>query len=168
MKYFIRVAFTQETEPDFVSKMIMKALGKPYSHVMILFKDLDGREKIFHSIGQGTCVMEKDEYLKTHKIVRQFKINMNVEQDAFCAYVKGRVGREYSGSQYINIILKMIGLKITLFKNQHAKAICSEEVAAAAHMADLDLPSIINFDLVTPEDVDRFLSSQPKAEKEIG
>jgi hypothetical protein len=168
MSYKIKVAFTQETEPDLVSKGIMYALGRPYSHVLIMFEDTDRNTKIFHCIGKGTCIDNSLEYLKTHKIVKAYDIPMKCTREEFAMWVRGRCGREYSDSQYANILLNMIGIKWVPFKNDNAKAICSEEVAAAAHLSQLDIPENIELDLITPKDVEAFLDSQPKAIKVIG
>lgn len=168
MSFTIKVAFTQEHKPDYISKGIMFALNRPYSHVLIMFEDVDGNVKIFHCIGQGTCVDESCEYLKDHNIVKMYEIPMKCTRAEFAMWVRGRCGREYSDSQYVNILLKMIGVKWIPFKNDNAKAICSEEIAAAAHLSMLDLPEKIELDLITPKDVEAFLDSQPKALKVIG
>lgn len=174
--YSIIVAFTQEVNPDWISKGVMFCLDQIYSHVMIIFVDIDGREKVFHCIGKGTCIDEDKAYLENHKIVKSFRIPMRCSPAEFSFWAKGRVGREYSDTQYLNIGVKFAVQWINrifktkfdipvIFRNGAAKAICSEEVVAAAFMSDLEIPDNVELDLVDPEEVDVFLSRHKKAER---
>lgn len=167
MSYSIKVCFTQEIDPDFVSRAIMWAEGTNYSHVMMIFEDMDGKEKILHSIGGGTCIDENCSYLTTHKIVRSFRVPMKVSQAEFCGYARGRVGREYSESQYLNQILRLCKIPWMPFKNGNAKGICSEEVAYAALLSALEVPQeglSKVLDLMSPKMVDEFLTKNEKAQ----
>jgi hypothetical protein len=163
--FSIKVAFTQELEPDLVSKAIMYFLKTNYSHVMILFEDVDGKEKILHSIGQGTCIDEDKKYLESHKIVKMYEVPMKVSREVFAGYARGRVGREYSQSQYVDMILEKLGIKWKPFSNGNSKGVCSEEVTAAAPMSQLELPSDLDLDLIDPKEVDDFLAKQPLAKQ---
>lgn len=165
MSYSIKVAFTQEINPDWISKTIMWFLETNYSHVMILFEDVDGKEKILHSIGKGTCIDADQEYLKTHKIVRAYKIPMKCTMEHFSGYAEGRVGREYSESQYFNMFLEKLGIKWIPFRNGNSEGVCSEEVGAAAELSQLEIPEHVDLDILDPAEIDVFLSRQAIAEK---
>lgn len=165
--FSINVAFTAETKPDWISWLIMFFLRTNYSHVLIIFTDVDGQRKILHSVGKGTCIESVTEFLKTHKIVKSFLIPMLCTQAEFSMWAKGRSGREYSDSQYVNIFFRFLGLKWVPFKNGHAKAICSEEVAAVAPMTKLELPESYDIDLIHPKDIENFLDKAKLAERVV-
>lgn len=163
--FSIIVAFTQELKPDLLSRIIMWVLRVPYSHVLMIFEDKDGNSKIFHSIGKGVCVDEKLEYLNTHKIVTAYQVPMRATREEFAAHVRSRVGIEYSEGQYVNQALRWIGLKWLPVKNGKGKSICSEEVAVAAPMSDLELPQDMRPDWINPKDVDLYLAKQSKVQR---
>jgi hypothetical protein len=166
--YTVKVAFTQEVNPDFISRAVMWALEKPYSHVLILFEDVDGKEKILHAIGKGTCIDEDKEYLKTHNIVRMYEVQMRVSREVFSGYARGRVGRDYAETNYINMALEMMGVKWVPFKNGNSDVVCSSEVAAIGPLSKLELPDgmiwrDVRLELVDPVEVDEFLFKNKKA-----
>jgi len=166
--YSVKIAFTKEINPDRVSKLVMWALQKPYSHVLILFEDIDGKEKILHAIGKGTCIDEDKEYLKTHAITHMYEVPMRVSREVFAGWARGRVGRDYAESNYINMALEKIGIKWVPFKNGNSDVVCSSEVAAIGWLTELELPEgmiwrDVKLELVCPADVDSFLKNNKKA-----
>ncbi len=167
--YYIEVAFTKENAPDWISRAVMWAIDRPYSHVMIIFEDKDRKRKILHSIGGGTQIDETCEYLTTHTIVKSYKVPMKVSRSIFAGYVRGRVGRDYAETSYVNMFLEKLGIPWVPFKNGNDDVVCSGEVAAAGPLTALDLPDgmiwkDVQLELIDPAEVDDFLSKQIKAQ----
>jgi hypothetical protein len=165
VNFSVKVVFMAETHPDWISRAIMWAENAPYSHVAIMYEDVDGKEKIHHAVTAGIGTDDPKEYLKHHKIVKAYEVPMRISKEIFSGWVQGRGGRDYAESQFINIMLAKIGIKWVPFKNGAAETVCSEEVASAVQFADLDVPAdqiIFNVDLITPAAVDKFLSTQSK------
>jgi hypothetical protein len=140
----VTVAFTREINPDFVSKRIMDFLKTDYSHVFFIHNGT-----IFHAVGEGVTEVPLAEYLKTHVIVAQKEVSLNVSDDRFLGYMDGAKDKEYSSSQYLGIIsgaLKRFG------RNGGEKMICSELVAVVLSLyAGVKLPK--ESDFITPKDV---------------
>lgn len=162
--FTIKVGFTSEINPDFVSRMIMKFEKTLYSHSLILFEDLDFKEKIFHSIGEGVLVDANGDYLKTHKIVRMFEVPMATTREGFCMYVRGRCSAkvEYSQSQYLNQIFRLAGLSLKLVDNDGAKTICSEETLMALAHSKLNVANL-EPDTISPKMLCEFLVKEKQA-----
>jgi len=180
VSYKIKVAFTQEHQPDYISWFVMLALNRMYSHVIIVFEDIDDKEKIFHCIGEGTLIDEEKVYLKTHTIIKQYEIPMKCSRVEFADWARKKAEKkiEYSNRQYVNIAVKFairfinnwIGLKIktpVIFRNGDAAEVCSEAVASASHMSHLEVPATLELDMIDPEEIDDFLAGQQKAKRTI-
>jgi len=159
--YVIRVAFIQELKPDFVSRTIMRLEKTNFSHVGILFEDIDYKEKLFHSIGLGVCVDANLEYFKTHRVVKYYEVPMDVTREGFSMYVRGRTTSKvkYSQSQYLNQALRLAGLAWQPVRNDGSKTICSEEATLALQLSKLDV-SRLQEDSVSPKMLDLFLVEQ--------
>jgi len=120
----IKVCFAAEKKPDFPSRMIMRRNGLGVSHALIKFYCLkDKRWKIVHSIGEGVCVAEIDEFMKEHIITREVEVNLLCCAQFFQGFIEGSKGKGYSKGQILNIIF---GFKA--FRNGKALMICSEFV----------------------------------------
>ena len=163
--YTIKVGFTQEIHADFVSRMIMKFEKTNYSHSLILFEDVDFREKVFHSIGKGVLVDPEQEYLKTHKIVKLFEIPMSTTREGFGMYVRGRTLSkiEYSQGQYLNQVARLLGMSMKLVHNDGAKTICSEETLMALALSKLGSTGLLDADMVSPKMLCLFLEGEARA-----
>lgn len=125
----VEFIWTAETEPDWSSRLIMKSMGTPYSHVAMV---LDGR--IYHAVDKGVCEESFEEFMRTHKIVARKMVALNCSAEAFKAYMKRASGTEYSQSQLaVHGALLMLpigplgrGALKWAFRNGRGKSICSE------------------------------------------
>lgn len=127
MSYQIKVVFTRETNPDFLSTQIMNKDKTDYSHVLVLFHDDNNIEKIFHAVGEGVCVEDSEPYFKTHIKAHVFEIDLDVTKDYFLGFVRGSNGKEYSQSQIASMAVGKTE------KNGDEKMICSELVGIILH-----------------------------------
>lgn len=168
MEFSIEIHFTQEINPDWLSKLIMWAEGTNYSHSLCIFKDIDGIDKLYHSIGDGSLVTNDLGYLKSHKPVRSYRVPMAVSLEDFSKWVHARAkkGIEYSESQYVNQFLRLIKIPWVLIKNGDSKSICSEEMFCALRFSKL-APDMMDLDqdMISPKMLESFLSKHPLAEK---
>lgn len=178
MGFVTKICFIKETNPDFISRTIMWVDKSNFSHTGSKFVDLDGKEKLFHSIGEGTKIDHEMEYFKDHEAVEEYEIPMVCSQDFFCGYVRGREGIEYSESQYINQFLRIlartlndlykylgIGLVVKVtkmpFKNGAEKAICSETSSRTLEFSVLKGKKLpMDIDLMNPRGLRDFLKYQ--------
>ncbi len=147
----IKVAFTKEINPDFVSNCIMKFLGTNYSHVFFILND-----EIFHSVGEGVCRVPLNEYLKDHVITAEFKVELDMTEKEFLAYMDGAEGKEYSESQYLGFVLPFMKKFV---RNGKEKTICSELVSEVLEkFGEYVLPKEADF--MSPKDVYEILRGQ--------
>lgn len=115
----IKVAFSKEKDPDFVSQQIMKKDNTDYSHVLIIYDD----SKIFHAVGEGVCTDDLCKFEDEHELPFIFEIDLSVTRDYFLGFVDGSKGKEYSQSQIAAIASGKGG-----HMNGDEKMICSELV----------------------------------------
>lgn len=115
----IKVAFSKEKDPDFVSQQIMNKDKTDYSHVLIIYDD----SKIFHAVGEGVCTDTLCKFEDEHELPFIFEIDLLVSRDYFLGFIDGSKGKEYSQSQ-IAAIASGKGGDI----NGDEKMICSELV----------------------------------------
>lgn len=147
-----------EKDPDWVSRKIMKKLGTDYSHIG-MFVTVDVFEIIYHSVGKGFSKIDDIEhyeemktFLKEHNF-QEIDITKYIKNEQFAlGYLEGRLGAEYSESQYLGFIF---GFMRRFVKNGRAKGICSEEAArflvnCCNHELKFDRSK---FDFVSPKDV---------------
>lgn len=140
----IKVAFTKEKNPDFISASIMKFLGTDYSHVFFIHDGV-----IFHSVGQGVKREYLSNYLKTHDITDVFEVDLDLTYKEFESYMYGAEGKEYSESQYIGFILPFMKKFV---RNGKEKTICSELVSEVLEkFGGFKLPNEADF--MSPKDV---------------
>lgn len=144
--YSIDIIFTAENEPDFVSRAIISYLKAPYSHVLIVFKDMDQKRKIFHAVPRGVCIDEGvDKYFRTHEAVFRYTIPLTVTRPYFCGYAYGSTGKEYSWAQYWNFLFGT-----AVMRNGKQERICSETVGVVMNeMSDVKLEG--NVDMWDPK-----------------
>ena len=117
----INVCVTAEINPDDKSKIIMKRLGKGYSHILIEYK-----ENIYHCTGEGVHKDSLSEFLKTHKIVGSKIVELNINDCCFEWFVKGNLDKEYSEGQFVGIVFPHLEKFV---KDGRQELICSEFVA---------------------------------------
>lgn len=143
----IKIAFTRETEPDLVSKGIMKFMGTNYSHVFFVLDDI-----IYHAVGEGVTSVPLAEYLKDHIIVAEKDVDIFMTEGEFLTYMKGANGKEYSNSQYLGFIFKPLK---RFFRNKDKKMICSELVATVLNYygTDESVPYFPDPDFISPKDI---------------
>jgi hypothetical protein len=140
----VKVAFTREKEPDFVSKSIMWVMKTDYSHVFFIHEG-----NIYHSIGLGVCKQDLESYLEDHIIVKEFEVELACSKEVFEAFVAGEDGKDYSQSQYIGFIFPMFQ---SFFDNNNEKRICSEFVAVVLQKYG-DVVLSKDADFTSPKDV---------------
>lgn len=128
----IKVVFSAEKEPDFMSRQIMNRDKVNYSHALIVF---DGN-KIFHAVGEGVCIEDAQKFFETHIAAHSFDLELKVSRDYFLGFVRGMKGKEYSQAQ-IAAIATGKGDSV----NGDEKMICSELVGLVlTEMAGLIIP----------------------------
>jgi len=121
-----QVFVSKEVNPDFLSRMIMKKLGTPYSHIGLLVTGTDCH--LYHSTGKGFHRQSKEDFLSSgvKAIHASVDITPLVKDKKYAlGFIHGRVGTEYSESQYIGFLLPWTQ---GFFANKNKKGICSEEV----------------------------------------
>lgn len=146
----LKVGFTKEIKPDFVSKCIMRVLGTNYSHVFFILNDF-----IYHSTGEGVNRVPLAAYLEDHEVVKTFDVELpTLSEEAFAAYMEGAGGKEYSNSQYIGFVLPFLQRFVS---NGSEKMICSELVSVVlAKYGHYKLPKQADF--MSPKDVEILLT----------
>lgn len=147
--FTVKVAFTKEKEPDFVSKMIMKFMGTNYSHVFFI---LDGY--IYQSTGEGTHRCNLENYLETHVIVDEYMVALALmTPESFRSYMAGAKGKGYGHWQYLGFMFPWLQKFVT---NGSSRQICSELVAEVLRdYRPMKLPK--NADFMSPKDVNILL-----------
>lgn len=116
----IEIFASKEKKPDFLSKVIMKRLGCDYSHVGVI---LDG--VIYHAVGEGVCTANLEEFLKERTFSELFDVSdkIKVSSDLLKGWLEGRLGTEYSTSQYLGFAFPELREHIS---NGSEKVVCSE------------------------------------------
>lgn len=148
----VKVGFTSENKPDFVSKTIMWFLKTNYSHVFFILGD-----HIFHATGKGVHPVALSEYMKTHNLVHSFEVELNMSLESFLAFMDGASSKEYSSSQYLGFLSKSLQKFV---KNGNEKMICSELVAVVLEKyGAYCLPKEADF--MSPRDVFNLLNEGP-------
>lgn len=123
VKFYIFVS--GEHKPDFVSKRIMKRFKTDYSHIGLVV-EIDGHKTIYHSVGKGFSTESYEEFLKEHYIYEKDITKYIYNFQFALGYLTGRLGIEYSYSQYLGFLFPMLQ---RLVRNKKEKGICSEEAA---------------------------------------
>lgn len=143
--FTVKVAWTREKDPDWVSKEIMDFLDTDYSHVFFIN---DGF--IYHATGEGVNKTPLDKYLETHIIVHERMLPLPLmTEDSFKAYMAGADSKEYGHLQYIGFIAPWLQRFV---KNGNTKQICSELIAEVGRdYGNLKLPK--EQDFMSPKDV---------------
>lgn len=133
----IKVHFVREIAPDLPSRAVMLKDGTNYSHVLLLFPDLENLfpvstkadekvdypgEKIFHATGDGVHIANPTEYYKEHILVREFVLPLKVPLIALLWFIDGAQGKGYGFDQIAAVAVNSIA------RNGHEKYICSELV----------------------------------------
>lgn len=145
-----------EKKPDWMSRKIMKRFGTNYSHIGMIVRLYGGKTTIYHSVGKGFSKIDKYEELKKffgEHNVREIEVTQYIKNQHYAlGYLNGRIGVEYSFSQYLGFVFP--GLQ-KFVRNGKEKGICSEETArflnqCCNHEIKVD-PS--KFDFVSPKDV---------------
>lgn len=160
MTHYIEVAVAREKNPDFVSRMIMRWMGRPYSHIFIIHQN-----KLIHSTGKGVHNTWLDEFMVDHDIMikRRVPIGSGKTVAYFKGFVAGCSGKEYSESQYIGFLFPFLR---RFFRNGREKTICSEFVANVLNnCCGYD---IRNIDFVSPKDVMEYVIEIERIPKVYG
>jgi len=156
MKFAIFVS--GELKPDFMSKRIMKKFGCHYSHIGMVTSSM-GVQRFYHSVGKGFSKMltEEIKQFKKEHIVWYIDITEHIESVDFArGYLEGRIGVEYSYSQYLGFVFPWLR---PFVKNDKEKGICSEEAARFLYTCCKSIIRVDSskFDFVSPQDVWQFL-----------
>lgn len=116
----IEIFASKEKKPDMLSKIIMKRLGCNYSHVGIIFDD-----QIYHAVGEGVCKADQDKFLqdRTYSELLDVTDKVQVSKEALYGWLEGRLGTEYSTSQYLGFAFPELREHID---NGSEKVVCSE------------------------------------------
>lgn len=146
MKFSIFVS--KEDEPDFVSRRIMKRYNADFSHIGIIV-DNDNEKRVYHSVGKGFSTMPLKDLNKDHTLQILDVTSYIVNHDYALGYLQGRLGVEYSLSQYLGFIFPSLQRFV---KNGNRQGICSEEVARFCnHVCKPEMQiSNENFDFLPP------------------
>lgn len=160
----------QELKPTYKTHIIMWGMGTPYSHIAMIGKDEDGKEWIFHAVGNGVCIQPSEEYVipEERRIVRKKTVKMNCTVREFRAWVLGEKDKDYSETNLALIAICnkfkakwMNGLAHTLFGDGDAERTCGELAAKALYLwSDEYRGRIGSVDLATPRSLELLLGME--------
>jgi len=151
----IQIFGSKEKDPDTLSKLIMEKLDCGWSHNGIIFGD-----KIYHAVGKGVCTVSQEEFLEKREYAVLIDITDKVKKshDALLGFLEGRLGTEYSSSQYLGFIFPELQKHI---KNGSEKVVCSELAYEFAVFAGvLEQGHFENQDYVDPKMIIEALRQQ--------
>lgn len=124
------------------SRLIAAKLGKPYSHVFILFQC--GNELlVFQATGKGVNAMSWQNFQKHNSIIKMVEQECSVRIEKAFSYCVSKLSQPYG---FLAILA--IGLGIH-YEDGEKTLICSEYVARAF---DLKFDKLT--DLITPADIE--------------
>lgn len=154
MKFSIFVS--KEDNPDFMSRRIMKRYDSDFSHIGIIV-GMHGKKRVYHSVGKGFSSMPLHELNKDHSLQIIDITDYIVSHDYALGYLQGRIGVEYSFSQYLGFVFPWMRVFV---RNKEQKGICSEEVARFCnHVCKPELKvSNENFDFLPPHIVWNYIN----------
>ena len=147
-----RIFVSREIKPDLMSRLIMWKFKADYSHIGMIVEDGETDPFIWHSVGKGFSTASLPHFMQDHTIESVDITEYIKDKNYALGYLQGRIGVEYSQSQYLGFILPWTRW---LVRNKEGKGICSEEVArflyhCCKHHVHVD-PN--KFDFVSPKDV---------------
>lgn len=147
-----KIFVSGEINPDFLSRRIMKRFKTNYSHIGMIVIDNQGFTTIYHSVGEGFSAKNYDDFCEEHHMQEIDITRYILNEDYALGYLNGRIGVEYSFSQYLGFVFKSLQ---GLTRNGKEKGICSEEAArfmfhCCQHNLKIDQSK---FDFVSPKDV---------------
>ena len=144
-----------ETEPDFVSRAIMKKLKCDYSHIGVAFNG----SSLYHATGKGVHLLTRGEFLKDHKMVHEIPITKFVHNFSYArGWCEGNVGKDYSESQFIGFMFPALK---KFFGDGRKEVICSEFVARFIdECTEIDIFDEIDCDYVSPKELIEMLSEK--------
>ncbi len=117
----ISVGFTRQNKSDIVSRLIMWFLETKYSHCFFI---MDG--VIYHADGKGVRNLHLADYLKTHILVHNIPVELNITDKEFLMFMEGANRKDYSESQYLGFLFKWLQ---PIVANGEKRQICSELVS---------------------------------------
>jgi uncharacterized protein YycO len=126
---------------SFVSRLIAAKLGKPYSHVFMLF-DCNGETLVLQATGRGINALSWDVFKSSNCVIEILEVKDEEKAAKAFKYCISKLGRPYG---FLAIIAIGLGLH---YSDGEKTLICSEYVTRA-----LDLKFNKDEDLVTPADV---------------
>lgn len=125
------------------SYQIASKIGKPYSHVFLMF-ECNGHNLIFHATRRGVSVVSYEEFLKHNKVIRLIEVVDEGKVNKAFSYCVSKLNTPYG---FLAIVA--IGLGIH-YQDGEKTLICSEYVANALGYCPDKLS-----DLITPADLER-------------
>ncbi|XGC82055.1 hypothetical protein ACES2L_06100 [Bdellovibrio bacteriovorus] len=98
--------------------------GSQMSHALCILNGM----VVFQAVNDGVETMPLDLFLKENVITEQVHYTLtDVQRLRLEGYVAGCIGKEYSQSQLLGIVIsKWLGIEWKIFKNGTRKFICSE------------------------------------------
>lgn len=163
----VDVVWFREKYPTWKTKIILWGSGRPYSHVALIGKATDGKEYIFHAVGQGVLHQLASEYVNDERwIVKRKKIQLTCSQDRLEGYVLGESGKDYSETQLAVLTLaRFLKMKWAMkfwywLSDGNRERICSEIVYAVILLWSTIPCSSADIDFVTPGDLDDLLKPE--------
>lgn len=148
----ISIFVCAENDPDWVSRKIMKVIRADYSHIGIIVDD----RTVYHMVGKGFSTMPLAELQVGHTL--QLKnITNHIDNIQYAlGYLEGRLGVEYSQSQYLGFLFPFLRQFV---RNNREKGVCSEEVArflllcGKPQRIESNIHNLDSLDFVSPKDV---------------
>lgn len=138
----VRIGFSDDPNWTPWGWAIKRYLGTTFYHVYFY---LDDYNEIWESVVSGVRDMKREEWLKTHKVVKEFCFELSEERvNELRKYGQSRRGTPYGYFQYIAILLKLS------WNNGIDRFICSEFVARA-FAKELGYTIDTNFDVINPK-----------------
>lgn len=146
----VTVAVSKEKNPDFVSRQIMKFIGRDFSHILFHYNGY-----VYHCIEDGVVVESLKHYLIDHELPIEKEIPLRCTKEEFYHWVKIHSKIEYSHWQWGGFALKKLGpwifkLFCGFFSNGRNFGVCSEFVGWMLH----DLAGMTKFG---DDELDEFL-----------
>ncbi len=125
------------------SYQIARKIGKPYSHVFLLF-ECNGHMLVFHATRRGVNVTSYEQFLKHNKVVKLIEVVDPEKVSNAFSYCVSKLNTPYG---FLAILA--IGLGIH-YQDGEKTLICSEYVANAMGYCSDKLS-----DLITPVDLEK-------------
>jgi len=148
----IEVFFAAEKNPDLFSRIIMRVMRAPFSHVGLLIND----EVIYDCVDEGFRKTDKDSFLAEHIFADIIDISkyQRVSDAEGIGFLEGRIGTPYAYRQLAGFLIPVLRGYLA---DGISKQVCSEAAMyCITYLTSLRM-EVAGFDWVDPVVVHNFL-----------